>query len=381
MTDSEKKIRIDWFDDDFDDQKNSRVRLPMALKHQANEEIEVFTHTPEEIDSWIEELRNDHSMLPDILLIDLRLKSSQKGEKKTPAPYDSGHKLGSALQFSPAASTPKYLLSYAFNETQVGMQPDPFDWVLDQNSLANSGRQLLHDGKDYRSVRECIESASRKNTDSGGEIAAFGTGICSLLKIPCSEEETISELVCDALIRVKREYSDIDSLKTEAEFLPFVSLNIGKWIRSVLLRRNGPLIDNLLAATLLGVKEEYFSENLIPEYAQDLEPLKYSGLFSFTEKTRWWRSSLLEWAVRKYPEVNIGTPKQMAREFSEALHVPPESVSICAVCGEKWPDTIARDSEVLEDIHMRQVHRGCGRAMKGVPPAPGFDELREFETE
>lgn len=285
------------------------------------------------------------------------------------------------LQFSLVASTPKYLVSHAFSDKQVGMQPEPFDWVLDQASLTNSGLQLLHDGKDYRMVKECIADHITGNEDVSDISTHVAKRLAELLGTPIQEEEDVNELLIDQFSAALREYDHAHELEVEGEKSPFISLKLSRWIRGVLLRRNGPLVEDLAAAAIVGMKEDYFTSTFLAASGGELEEAKYSGLFNFAEKRRWWRHELIAWGLTKFPNVDINSTQRMAEQFSACLAVPTESQSTCAVCGEKWPDTIARDADHSAETHLRQVHRSCSRSIKGHLPLPGFDELREFESE
>lgn len=94
---TEMPILIDWIDDDFGEREGTRIALPGSLEQQANGGISVRAHVPEQTDDWLNKLRDQHLDLPDIMLIDLRLKSSKVGATQTPVAYDNGHKLGACF--------------------------------------------------------------------------------------------------------------------------------------------------------------------------------------------------------------------------------------------------------------------------------------------
>ena len=376
-------IFVGWIDDEFAEVGNARNKLPELLMQETDNRLQIQTVLPQQIEDWLEDLRNDHVARPEILLIDLRLKSSQDGQKNTPPVFDNGRKLGSWLQFTEVASTPKYLVSHVFNQSHVGMQPEAFDWVLDQTSLIAAGQQLLSDGQDYRKVSNHIGELMASGKSHSEIVGDIGQKLSDELKTPPTERDNIAVLLIDEFELALREYSDDFNLDSEiiANKSATVSLNMSRWIRGTFLKRNGSLINDLMAATILGVRGNYFNTAVTPIIEEDnhgSEFFPYSGLFYVGETRRWWRQELIAWGLGKFEGVSINATSRMAEQFATCLAVPEEDKSVCAVCGENWPDTLARDAEHWEEI--RQVHRGCSRTIKGQAALPGFDELREFNS-
>lgn len=108
-------------------------------------------------------------------------------------------------------------------------------------------------------------------------------------------------------------------------------VEIAHWIKFVLLKRPGFLLNKIWVSTLLGIKEESFYK-----VCHHFEDARYRGHFSNDNEQRWWRSSVLE---RIYELVDsAGHPWEKGRYLPE---IDMEDFSYCYVSNEPFPETVA----------------------------------------
>lgn len=99
-----------------------------------------------------------------------------------------------------------------------------------------------------------------------------------------------------------------------------------KWIRAVVLRYPGILLDELHAATALGIAVESFE---IPKVQRLFAPAKYRGVFEPPEG-RWWRGRLYALAQKTIGTAKMPGPSHL--RFAEAFRKRYKATLKPAVC-------------------------------------------------
>jgi CheY-like chemotaxis protein len=108
-------------------------------------------------------------------------------------------------------------------------------------------------------------------------------------------------------------------------------VEIAQWIKFVLLKRPGFLMDRTWVATLVGIKPESFYK-----VEAQFEGAKYTSYFSNDNEERWWKSEVL---VKIYELVEAGTyPWEKGRFLPGIVE---QDFSVCHASGEPFPETVA----------------------------------------
>lgn len=373
----DSSITVTWIDDDFGEENAGRSSLVRDMREITNGALKLETLEPCEIIKWLEDVQHGDVQIPDIILVDLFLQSTKAGKARTPSIFDHGTKLvGLLITNERLADVPKYLVSRALKEEQVGRQTERFDWVLAHNQLAVDGPLILmRDGLDYRKL-----SAIFQNRGDTNKFNDALEGFLALLQTPDVCKGLLRE-VCKKILRdmFMGQYENLGRIKYDDDEINisrgFV-LDIARWIRSILLNRSGPIIRDLHAATMLGSKLEPFKSRISDTIRKEEASSIYSGVFFSTESRRWWKDAVLNWGLNKFPNSPITSPSKLAKFMAEHLGLREDEYATCAVCKERWPETVARDSE--EPTEWRQVHWRCSDIVEESSVPVGFDELREF---
>ncbi len=338
-------IRVLWINDDEGESARARRGLESS---NAGAVVEVEPCLPSDLANM---LREDW----DIFLVDFVLSkpATPSGEGYPDEGLAAAGRIREKVQ-----DRPIYLVSgWVSSDTPV---PDLFDFIIFTPDLLRDGRKLLRqDGLDYQQVRR-----AQKGTFSS---------VASLLAAP---EES-----CDALRQMlpptMREGFPCRNSEVKKEAAPLVLspvLAFSRWVRYQLLAYGGPLLDDLRAATLLGVDEGYFGSKL--SQREEIADAVYSGVFAGSQN-RWWRSLLCKaaFSAEKAQAMASARPSEVA---PEVFGVPQEHRSECAVCGAGLPETVASDEDDVEVV--RPVHVSCSRPDPTRDAPSLFDELRLFES-
>ena len=166
-----------------------------------------------------------------------------------------------------------------------------------------------------------------------------------------------------------------DKNRLEAVLPDSITANYGKsgltfelsnWIRKILFSKPGFLFDSLWAATLLGVREDSF--NKIEKYFTDA---LYNGIYVNEIQKRWWQSKLKDILFTKFTDSDEFITLRLADKFDE---IEKSDFSICKVCKERYPETVAyTDEELGKRV---QVHLKCSIPSKKAQKKLFFEEIR-----
>jgi CheY-like chemotaxis protein len=117
----------------------------------------------------------------------------------------------------------------------------------------------------------------------------------------------------------------------ESQFLHGTSPHrIARWILNVLMHRPGYLVDALEAATLLGIKEESFTEKV----AVNFDAARYRGPFATDSHPLWWASLLMDVLYQKLPHCDALASQEAGRCFPG---VTEQDFSVCGFTGQHTP--------------------------------------------
>lgn len=108
-------------------------------------------------------------------------------------------------------------------------------------------------------------------------------------------------------------------------------VEIAQWIKLVLLKRPGFLLDKTWVSTLIGINQESFYK--VEEFFIEA---KYESYFANDNQQRWWKSEILS---KIYELVEKGIyPWEKGRFLSG---ISEEDFSVCYSSGEPFPETVA----------------------------------------
>ena len=119
--------------------------------------------------------------------------------------------------------------------------------------------------------------------------------------------------------------------------------SIARWVRRFVLRFPGPLVDDLRAATDLGVAVTAFKQKAFVDW---LRPALYGGVFA-AEQRRWWRGALRDRAnsLRVAVANNGDEAGAFLLAWNRKHSAARLSPSVCCVCREPTRDAVC---EVLQ---------------------------------
>lgn len=380
---SGEKILVAWIDDDFGDPRGDRKGLLADMENNANGLLEFQALEPDEgVYSWLAGIEAGDKPIPDIILIDLFLKSSNVGKEKTPPYFNHGTKIVGLLSTNDRLEdVPKYLVSRALSETQTKMQTDQFDRILTHNQLAEVGSEILvRDAQEYRKLREALSEIFAVDDISDAQFNDILSRIVGLLRAPdvCQEqlELLVRKLLGDMSRKRKAGLGRMRLNGDQAEAVQHFVLDVARWVRSRLLKRAGLIVDDLLAATMLGAKVEPFRTRIAPILEKECSEALYAGLFYCTDSRRWWREAIVDWAYKKFDQIPISSQGSFSKMVAHGLGLNDTEEALCVCCKKKWPETTAVDHD--DPLEVRAVHWACSSTVDEGSVQIGFDELREF---
>ncbi|PMN69683.1 hypothetical protein [Enterovibrio norvegicus] len=197
--------------------------------------------------------------------------------------------------------------------------------------------------------------------------------------IGCPEEiEEDIEVMIEPKILNKSSDNDVVGQIPEKEIVSSQNLRLFKWLAHSLLRKEGPLVSKVGAATMLGVSTEYF-DRISEQFNDSL----YTGIFSQSFNSRWW-SCLLEDKIYTMEDPQNAEGYLRTLPFKEAASKllkaqDKKDFSLCAKCEERFPDGlgIVKDQE----NELLPVHVACSEFNDALPQEPFFRNPRIIEVE
>lgn len=337
-----EKISLIWIDDD----KNHKKDAEYIMKKCANLEISFFHPTEFDPDK----------KSADLFLLDDRLyqhenDNNQKSKQR-------GLTLAADIRVV-FPEIPIYIFTNEFFEQGIfGTLSLATEGLADEKifykNIQRSGFEILYnDAIDYKKVRS-IEKLNYKQ-------------LLKLLNPPEGINDDLYNALPEPLKEGLRPANDEE--KPDGN-----SLFFGKWVKRILLTYSGFLYDSLFAATSVGLPEEKFLK--IGDFKQAL----YDGVFSKPRKPLWWKgklTSILIDKAQKSMKINdIGNPFSIAEK---AYNLREEEQLRCAVCKEKYPETVAFNKD--DESDRQPVHLSCSEVDRSKENKLFFEEIRYFENE
>ena len=173
--------------------------------------------------------------------------------------------------------------------------------------------------------------------------------ILELLRTPADDTERLRKSLPDDL---KGDLSDCS-----------VATRLYAWLRAVLFERPGFLLDRMWTATLTGIKESSFSK-----VERLLRPAKYTGIFAYPNRERWWAGMVREIIYTQCAPTGSEMPWELGHRLPG---VDRGDHSRCAASGEDLPETVAfLDAQTDKLAPMR---------LRYTVPDPRFGNLLFFE--
>lgn len=231
---------------------------------------------------------------------------------------------------------------YGFSTEPQDINAERFLRVFDLNSeLASPGtaEDLIEDIKDFKRI-------DRK---SGEGLQ----GLISTLNPPDGQEEDLKPII-------PRELSEGISNHQDGEVAGLHQFT--EWVWKRFLQRPGLLLDDLWAATKLGLTKEAFADkNSRLREAVD-GSVNYTGVLS-PENERWWKSQVIQALINiDKSEGGDGSFERTWKKGAELFAESEEDLAECYVCDDtKLPETVAApspNSSSREAVHYKcsEIH-------------------------
>jgi len=340
----EREVLIWWIDDD-------REHVEEAINlEKSNENLKVTFMEPKDVTAGLKSLSVED--VPDLFLVDYFL--NRRGKEKY---QNQGLTMEGTIRenypehpvygFTVAMEGEEKELRKIFSEIKQAAE-ERFDKILNFKDVQRKGNDIYKDALDHRRIRES-ERGSLKE-------------LFQLIKAPEDVKERLKMILPDELHEGLATKGDME--KPEGNAIAFA-----RWVRESLMTKPGFLYNRLYTATHLGMTEEAF-EGISGKFGDT----KYNGVFHETEPLLWW--------VCRIDEILFSQDKAKDIENTKPLEVAPEVFEIpegqrtkCAVCGEKYPETVGLN---LDDEEEQSVHYKCSTVNRDKRGELYFDEPRCF---
>lgn len=309
-----EKLIIWWIDDKEEDKEDAD-----SLENEIGSALKVIFSQPNSALEKLEIFENP----PDLFLVDWNLRefSDFPGEGMT---------MEGRIR-EEFSNTPIYAFSLAadsrtFQKKEIAQER--FEKLVSYDDLQNKRKRedIYEDACWYKKVRKAQQENDK---------------IVNLLKVPEESKDELQRALPEGM--KKTVPNDIDNNIGG-------SLKFTRWVRRKLFRKPGILGDKLRVATQLGMEEEVFED-----YFDFVESARYRGIFHNTEKKYWWMRKLNSIIFKQAKEKDIKGSKPW-KLVPEIVELGESDYAKCAECGEKYPQTVARD---LHNNKEYPVHYRC----------------------
>ncbi|KZX50140.1 response regulator [Haloarcula sp. K1] len=296
----------------IDDRDNREKNFANVLEEQADP-LSVEFSNPEDA---TEALQSNNQPDADLVLIDwvLHQNGGYTGKGLTMA--------GTVRENLP--QVPIYAFSgEAIDELQQPVSKSHFQWTCEVSDLVGVERatKLVNDLSDY----EALESVR-------------GEGFESLIETLNPPEAARQEV--EAVI--PREFNS--GLKEDPTMKGGNKLAFMEWVCHRFRETPGPLWNKIWTATKLGLEVDVFDDYLEELYDTSYGEFTYDGIFSHWSGERWWSSEMIG-AVVELNQDRDAPVGEICRTATKILDVPEDSIAYCRVCRDKYPETVAAQTE------------------------------------
>lgn len=246
---------------------------------------------------------------PDAVLVDYQLGLRQKGSTEKPAAY-LGSLLVAAIR-ERLPSKPIILL------TRRKLAQQTTDFLVQAADLDEAYDELLY----KENVDQSPDALRRK-------LRSLIRGYAVLARHSATWPDVVSALETPAY--AKDELRRFGSPSGDT----FRPASIARWIRRVVLNYPGPLLDELHAATEIGITAKTFRNPTVIDW---FSSAKYTGVFA-DDHDRWWRGAL---RARADTFVREAGKEGAFADAWNATHTKARVVvSKCCVCGEPTSEAV-----------------------------------------
>ena len=343
------KFQILFIDDELNSSNETRANSRVELVNQLNKDhrFKIISFHP--VDFIKQSGEDQIKVSPDLIIIDYKLGSGSNTESER---YNgTGYSMTSYCK-ERFPDVPCYLISQLIDD-DISVS-EHYDKKLSHGFLTRqTGKDILaSDCESYRTLRNHIEQYQNAQL------------IITSLNVPEEEVDNLkiacpSEFWNELALRKPQNITDGESL-----FIKFT-----KWLNTIFLMKRGPLINSLELATLLGVSKDFFDTGEI-----NGSPLKdlfngkrYTGLFHKSFPEKWWAQECYNEAMNILDGESGSDPWKL---FPIIMSVPKEYWSVCSVCNENFPETVATDKERGQDY---PCHWACCTAGEFSDDIVGFE--------
>lgn len=200
-------------------------------------------------------------------------------------------------------------------------------------------------------------------------IRSIVSGYASIRKSMCKKQKVTNTLI--SLMKVPEKFG-ADILRVLPKELRVADLSgcandVFAWFNEVLLGYQGVLVDTLAAASMIGVTEDYFVNEVVPKLSKECQ---YNGIFSKVRGVHFWR------------ELLIGTLQDLVDEhgslelshFVEKLTADRRNWAKCIACKKPFTELVAYAECDMDDSANKRgpAHRECVAIAAG--PCPIYFE-------
>jgi len=231
------------------------------------------------------------------------------------------------------SSSEKKEYAYFLNYSRL-----PYDETDDSEGIISAIRSIV---SGYMSIRKSIHK-KQKVTNA----------LISLMKTP--------EKLGEDILRVLPKELQVDDLSGCAN-------DVFAWFNEVLLNYQGVLVDTLAAASMIGVTEDYFVNEVVPRLSKECQ---YNGIFSRVKGGHFWRELLigkLQDLVDEHGSLELS-------HFVEKLTDDRSNWAKCITCKKPFTELVAYAECDMDDSANKRgpAHRECVAIAVG--PCPIYFE-------
>jgi len=336
-------VRIVWVDDDVEGRTKDAKNLMFKEK-----KLRVSVVHPSNFDEYFETKTLSAPDDVDLFLIDYKLNEvGLDDEQKYP-------KLGLTIAGTIREKLPDHPIYATSAGTATSIVPENaisaaeavFDRIVSTKAIINNEKRVL--------LLDALYFKRIKNVRRNDVEALLG------LLMPPHESIAQLKLILPSELR--------DGLG-ESGNSTRNAVSFARWTTRTLLQIPGFLYDRLHAATYLGTTAESLRRN-----EMKLKAARYEGVFSETAQPLWWRQGLerVVYSSRKISQTGVMSSTRLGPMVLEIKR----GFSRCAVCGARYPETVASRSSDVEDL--RAVHIRCSWPDPKMKNELFFDEYRAF---
>ncbi len=327
-----------WWIDDKDEHRKAAKEMEKKTKNS-----KVIFFKPEDVSKMLgsSSLRK----IPNLFLVDYRLDSQR--DKFRDLGLTMEGKIRENYPDIPVYGFTLYPKRKNFYEKVVKKR---FDKILDFKDIQRCGHIILHkDALTYRKIK-----SSRTNDPEE---------LFRLIKAPNDIKQRLRTMLPDEL------HGGLTRSGAATKY-PGDTIIFARWVRQSLMARPGFLYNSLHTATHLGMIESAFKK-----ISKNFESARYKGVFYETEQPLWWVCVVDEILLsqKKTKSIKETNPWEIA---PLVFKIPTKNQTKCAVCGEKYPETVGFN---LTDEEEQPVHYKCSNVDRNKKTELYFDEPRSFK--